>query len=394
MRKAIFLAAEAWRRAYDRLGTGKHETPDAKLDFKLPSTGETVTLDGWHREVRQGENGDYTVYISPEGVPYDSIQYAMGTVESMTPDTVEKSNAIHVMRRLLSEFKEGHSFEALEMPMDSVSAAAFRGKDATGFALSQLDDYLHRGTHPVVKHMSLYVYSMWVYRSEKAPFAEDASSTRTRKLRHIEIPFDDSYAAARTWVQRITKEPRVPRPEGYRFMTTVDPEMHYLLKAVLLRPVYLPSNVQETETKQDVLLRAYRGLCTPPQDDKSWPAVSGGPDSPGPFERGWKNFWETQRPLATAAQQKTMLRDGNAESWTSPSLWNTQEMELELESARETHLDGEGAHAIRCTLIQNNAPSASDATSRNWPFCSIREDRELFNFNQFLFKVIRTDNSS
>ena len=68
MQKAIFLAAEAWRQHYGMLATGRNDNPDAKLDFKLPSTGETVTLDGWRTEVRNGDTGDYIVYISPEGV--------------------------------------------------------------------------------------------------------------------------------------------------------------------------------------------------------------------------------------------------------------------------------------------------------------------------------------
>ena len=48
MRKAIFLAAEAWRQHYGHLATG-NENPDAKLTLKLPSTGQTVTLYGWSR---------------------------------------------------------------------------------------------------------------------------------------------------------------------------------------------------------------------------------------------------------------------------------------------------------------------------------------------------------
>jgi len=40
MRKAIYLAAEAWRQAYNRASTGIEGDPDAKLEFKLPSTGD------------------------------------------------------------------------------------------------------------------------------------------------------------------------------------------------------------------------------------------------------------------------------------------------------------------------------------------------------------------
>ena len=115
---------------------------------------------------------------------------------------------------------------------------------------------------------------MWVYRAERSPFAQDASSEHKRKVRHIEIPFHESYATARTWIQRIASEPRVPKPEGYRFVTDADAEMHYLLKAILLRPVYLPERQGADETNRMLLLRAYRVLCTPPED---WPVAKNRP---------------------------------------------------------------------------------------------------------------------
>ena len=115
---------------------------------------------------------------------------------------------------------------------------------------------------------------MWVYRAERSPFVQDAASKKQRKRRHIEISFQETYAAARTWTQRIAKEPRVPKPEGYKFITDTDAEMHYLLKAILFRPSYIPEVQDGDETKQMLLLRAYRDLCTPPEKESPWPAVN------------------------------------------------------------------------------------------------------------------------
>jgi hypothetical protein len=255
------------------------------------------------------------------------------------------------MRRLLVEFKEGHSLEPTEAPVDSVTEAASRGGNATGFAMSQLDDYLHRGTHALVKDISLYIYSMWVYRAVRTPFAQDASSDQKRKLRHIEIPFHETYAAARTWTQRIAKEPRVPKPEGYRFITDVDSEMHYLLKAILLRPIYLPEQPESDETKQMILLRAYRDLGTPPENEPPWPALNGGADAPGPFERGWHCFWQTQRTLVMEAQKRTLLHDGNSEAWSSPSLWNTKEIEHTTRDTLEQVKARRGSNIFNMFLI-------------------------------------------
>ena len=103
------------------------------------------------------------------------------------------------------------------------------------------------------------------------------------------------------------------------------------MKSILLRPIYLPAPQEDEETKQMVMLRAYKDLCTAPAGASPWPALNGGPDAPGPFERGWRRFWQQQRPLVLEAQRNTLAQPGNAESWSYPSLWNTKEMEEELE---------------------------------------------------------------
>ena len=93
-----------------------------------------------------------------------------------------------------------------------------------------------------------------------------------------------------------------------------------------------------------LLLRAYRDLCTAAADEPPWPALNDGPDAPGPFERGWRRFLQQQRPLVMEAQRKTSSKQGgNAQSWSSPSLWNTKEMEEELEQARKSYVEEEDA---------------------------------------------------
>ena len=253
-----------------------------------------------------------------------------------------------------------------------------------GYALSQLDDYLHRGEHPLVRNMNLYVCSMWVSRAERSPSAGAADDHSETASRHIEIPFDETYAVANTWAQRISREPRVPKPEGYRFVTAVDAEMHYLLKAILLRPVYLPLRQDIDETKQMLLLRAYRALCTPNDGEPSWPAVAEGPDAPGPFERGWQSFWRQQRPLVEKAQRKTLQYNGTLEAWSSPTIWNTREMEEELLEARERNcenddeecIDGSPHNGETRRLLDDIAPGVNGLScdSKWWPFRPMREN--------------------
>ena len=42
-----------------------------------------------------------------------------------------------------------------------------------GAVVSQHDDWMHRGEHPILRDMGLYVYSVWVYRVEMRPSAAE-----------------------------------------------------------------------------------------------------------------------------------------------------------------------------------------------------------------------------
>jgi len=168
---------------------------------------------------------------------FDSLTYAAEALKA-TKMGSSRSDALKAMTKLLAEFKEGHSVETLPTEATGVEDMASKSKDGLSYSLSQLDDYLHRGDHDIVRNMNLYVYSMWVYRAERNPYRANANDKQT-KPRHLEIPFDESYVAGRTWVQRIAIEPRIPKVEGFQFITDVDPEMHFLLKSVLLRPILL-----------------------------------------------------------------------------------------------------------------------------------------------------------
>ena len=74
MRKAIYLAAEAWRQHYGHIATHRSVTTGAKLDFELPN-GEMVTLLGWSQRKQVTSDGvEFIVYVSPEGEEFDSIR--------------------------------------------------------------------------------------------------------------------------------------------------------------------------------------------------------------------------------------------------------------------------------------------------------------------------------
>ena len=72
---------------------------------------------------------------------------------------------------------------------------------------NQLDDYVYRGNHPLVKHMTLYVYSMWVYKAERIEMNVTSPWVR--------IDFRPAYKLAKGFVQRIAGTERVPKIDGY-----------------------------------------------------------------------------------------------------------------------------------------------------------------------------------
>lgn len=320
---------EAWRVYYGQTATHRQTGTSSKLDLKLPH-GDQDLPSGWSRRTEAHPEGDVTVYVSPDGNEYDSLSFAYESVRPLTGKPGEKSEALKAMTKLLHEYKEGHVLEAETPAQTGVEAVAATANKALGYALSQLDDWIHRGDHPIVKDLSLYIYSMWIYRAERNPYAV-VSSTECPKLSTVDIPFDDSYIAGRTWVQRLALEPRLPKVEGLQFITDVDPEMHFLLKAVLLRPVYLPPAIDDSDTRQLRTLRGYQELCTAPEGEERWCALNEGPNKPGPFERGWRSFIEHERSLMEKARFKCMSRH---KMWSKPSLWETVEVAEFLQGQR------------------------------------------------------------
>ena len=84
-------------------------------------------------------------------------------------------------------------------------------------------------------HMSLYMYSMWVYRVEKNLTARPTSATQPPVVQHVEMEFEETYPSRHTFVQRLAVEPRVPMVEGMQFVSDKDPETHAMLQSLLFR---------------------------------------------------------------------------------------------------------------------------------------------------------------
>jgi len=363
MKRAIWLTAEAWRRYYGQVSLPSADTDTAAPQFKLPS-GKVVALpEGWRSEVQDGQ----VTYVDPDGTSYSDrelLPLALAGFEQ------EKSGGrrgavLSALMRSLEQLREGASEEPQQHQEDAGDAASADAAKVRYYAFDQLDDWHHRGSHPILLHMSLYEYSVWVYRVESSPFAVATAQAYKKKPRHLDIPFDPEYSLATTWIQRLSREPRVPRVEGMRFESVANPEMHYLLKSALLRPIFISAsgsndefNLMESFNPEPVqlrLLRSYEPLCTSTKDEK-WQATRTSVSQPGPFEKSYTQYRTSMEGLASEALRKRLS------SADFPSLWDTQEVQLELQALasrlqaalREESL-GNGQHRAvpeRCSAVR------------------------------------------
>ena len=321
IRKAMWLAGEAWRQAYGQLATQEVGAEPSRLAYTFPS-GVTVNLPtGW----REFERDGIKVYESPDGFEYDSLDLLEEQLKqgSEGGHCATAGNAAAVLRRVCTDLQEG-AIEDDAPTEDAPGSAGARARRGP-VALSQLDDWLHRGDNPIVRDMNLYVYSMWVYRVEKnlTMAARSTGDKRATAPRHVEIDFDEHYPSRESFVQRLTTEPRVPMIEGMQFVSDSNPEVHYMLLSLLFRPIYVPP-LAEDESTHERLLRAYQALCTSPNPGEAWPAQNMGPSSKGPFQRGWELFAAEQDAAAREAKRKTRRATGVC------SLWRTAEVRQAL----------------------------------------------------------------
>ncbi|CAK0817607.1 unnamed protein product, partial [Prorocentrum cordatum] len=259
MRKSIYLAAESWRRRYGQADAAE-SAPTASITYAAPGTGQQVAMPGWREVQREGE----TVYVSPDGEEFDAIEYAHQAFQIANAS----GGSLRDATKALNKMREGEAEEVPEAPGPTVEGLA-QGK-FRGAVLSQHDDWMHRGDHPIVRDMSLYVYSIWVYRVGLPLYALPAGELEPEgsggRTLHVDIAFDSSYSAARSWTQRLAVEPRIPRADGFQFVgAESNLETHYLMKSVLLRPVHLPDADGPNDTKELRYLCAYEHLCAAPE---------------------------------------------------------------------------------------------------------------------------------
>ena len=255
-------------------------------------------------------------YLPKEWRPFgqDKVQGPDGTIYASVALAQEAYLATNAMEKQL----ESHEVKSLAEFMHSAdNALETLEVDGVVVTTNQLDDYNHRGNHPVLAPMTLYVYSMWVYRAEKKDGNENACE--------LTFDFHPGYKLASGYTQRLSVTERVPKIDGYTMPppraggsgSISDVELNAMVKSVLHRPTRL-TNISESLVGDP--LECYAELHAQPAE-----AMPNYPWSPTTaFSGAWYSYFADVNEKARRASRKLLARQ------EMETLWETQEVETAL----------------------------------------------------------------
>ena len=298
VKKAVFQAAEAWRRIYG--SSIRHHAIKAgggEIIQHFRQGMDPYPCMGW----REVEVDGITVYENSTG------RRCASTTEIYEYEMANKNSSeqLTFVQKFLNEccaekFKLGDDGET-EQARQIVTT-------------SPLEDWLWRGDDPIVKDMTWYVYSMWVYRVETLPRKLDKHGEPVDPApRFIDISFSSDYKLYRTHKQRIATEFRVPLYEGFTMPpSTADSETAAMFKSLLLRSLSVEMNDEPEDVR---FLNAFRSLCQVPGRLV---------DPSKAFTTAWLVHLEQQRALSSDCARLLLDR------YEYKSLWNTQEVQDHL----------------------------------------------------------------
>ena len=217
---AVWRALESWRRSIGSIHAIAPEEVDEPEQMVHADRGSLNFLPkDWLRV-------DGSKVRGPDGTLYASVRLAQEAyLASQSMDRHVPTEDLTTLVNFLHS-AEDEAEELLEV-------------DGVVVTTNQLDDYNHRGDHPLLAPMTLYVYSMWVHRVETVQAHGEQRSVR--------VPFHSSYKLAVGYTQQITVTERVPKIDGYMMPpprsrgagTVSDQELNAMFKSVLHRPTRL-----------------------------------------------------------------------------------------------------------------------------------------------------------
>ena len=334
VKKGIFQAAEAWRRLYgSSIRHAAIKAGGGEIIQHLRQGMDPYPLQGWRWVDVDGQQ----LLEGPLGQRCETTAEAFD--HELAKQGAGGDKELRGQLTMIQKFLNQCCSESLELK--DTSGAAPEGGDAGDAHVRQiattspLEDWLWRGSHPIVKEMHWYLYSMWVFRVEKMPLKlKDDGEPVVPGPRFIDIEFSPDYKLHRTHKQRIATEFRVPLYEGFTMPpSTRDSETAAMYKALLLRAL----SVEVGDDPEDVrLAAAFEPLCT---------VGAKALDGNEAFTHAWLVHADRQRIWATEAAKRFLDR------YEYMSLWETQEVQDELndmwEAARDSGSEKDGARGVQ-----------------------------------------------
>ena len=301
IKKGMFRAAAAWRSVYGQsvLHAAKKAGGGEVLMYRLVGwQRDDHRLVGWQRDDEHG----YESFIGPNGEICNSL------------DEAYANETLSFLERFLivaSDTKD----EILTPGGNAEDASAESTTSRVTVTTSSLEDWLWRGDHPLVRDMSLTVYSMWVYRVEKP--APSIKPDQALSPRYVQVPFSDDYKCYHSHEQRIATELRVPLFEGFTMPPSYqDSETAAMYKQLLTRPLSITPASASKDLEDIRLVSAFLPLCTVDGEDVEDRSVV----ATKCFTKTWLTFRKEQTELASEGRKRFLDRFEN------PSLWETCEM--------------------------------------------------------------------
>ena len=285
VKKAVFLAAQAWRGEYGQaVRHAAHKDGGGEILQYVRSGMDPYPLVGWRKIPLEGS--DTFMYEGPNGELYDDLQQvyeyevAAKAASSGLPET---RMALNFLQKFLNE---------------CCTEQQQREEQGQRIVLttSTLEDWLYRGHHPILQAMSFQVYAMWVFRIER-PSGRTTASARPR---FIDIEFAAEYSLSNSHLQRIATEFRVPLFEGFTMpASNVDSETAAMYKQILLRPTAMAIGDEPEDLRLVAALRPYCALAHSEERDRSKAGANA-------FTRNWLTFSEGQSNLAMVGSGRIM----------------------------------------------------------------------------------------
>ena len=230
VKKAVFQAVEAWRRMYgSSIRHAAIKAGGGEIIQHFRQGYDPHPLPGWR-------------WVEEDGVYENSSGRRCATTHEIYESFFATTDDCREQLTFLQKFLNDCCAEKLPLAEDDCRQIV---------TTSPLDDWLWRGDNPIVKDMSWYVYSMWVYRVETLPLKLDKNSEPLMPSpRFIDIDFSPDYKLHRTHKQRIATEFRVPLYEGFTMPSSYfNSETAAMYKSLLLRSLSVEVNDEPEDVR-------------------------------------------------------------------------------------------------------------------------------------------------